>query len=95
MSCREGKKNFYSPSRSVAETASPSHLVSADGTAAPSYPSVVPEPFADSHHRPISLDQLEKGMVPVLHAVEIEEIEADGDPNKVLPIIYRFRSAFM
>jgi hypothetical protein len=86
------EKNFYSPSRSVTETASPSHLVSADGAAVPSHPPagpVVPEPFADSHHqRPISLDQLEKGMVPVLHAVEIEEIEADGGPNKVLPIIY-------
>ncbi len=73
----------------MTETASPSHLVSAEGTAAPSYPSAasaVPEPFADSHHhRPISLDQLEKGMVPVLHAVEIEEIEADGGPNKVIP----------
>jgi hypothetical protein len=65
--------------------------VSAEGTAVPSYPpaaSVVPEPFTDSHHqRPISLDQLEKGMVPVLHAVEIEEIEADGGPNKVLPLV--------
>ena len=75
----------------MTETASPSHLVSAEGTAVPSYPpaaSVVPEPFTDSHHqRPISLDQLEKGMVPVLHAVEIEEIEADGGPNKVLPLV--------
>jgi hypothetical protein len=99
MSCREERKTFFL-NRSVTETAYPSHLVSAEGTAVPSYPpaaSVVPEPFADSHHqRPISLDQLEKGMVPVLHAVEIEEIEADGGPNKVLqvPIIYRTVQGF-
>ncbi len=95
MSCREEEKLFFR-SRSVTETASPSHLLSAGGTAAPSYPpavSAVPEPFAESHHqRPISLDQLEKGMVPVLHAVEIEEIEADGGPNKVLPVLITYYS---
>jgi hypothetical protein len=32
---------------------------------------------------PISLDQLEMGMVPVMHSVQIEEIEADGTATGV------------
>ena len=36
---------------------------------------------------PISLDQLEMGMVP-LHSVQIEEIEADGTATKVMCRLY-------
>jgi hypothetical protein len=41
-----------------------------------------PPPAATTTAIPISLDQLEMGMVPV-HSVQIEEIEADGTATRV------------
>ena len=42
---------------------------------------------------PISLDQLEMGMVP-LHSVQIEEIEADGTATKVMCRLYCILTAW-